>query len=169
MPPVDSAIFFRVVSSRRDFTGLPFSSFAKSVPPVSLGPGHEFAGRATDTDCENLHAVLRGRLRRAYGFAPEIFAVGDQNENFVGSGARLEDCFGFVNGSGDICAAFRNHIHIKRIKRLAKGVVIERDRTLQKRAAGKGNQTNAIAVELRDEICDGEFRTREPIRLHIPG
>src|SRR5260370_1296984 len=39
MPPVDSAIFFKVVSSRRDVTGVPFSSFAKSVPPVSLGTG----------------------------------------------------------------------------------------------------------------------------------
>src|SRR5438105_7440616 len=72
-----------------------------------------------------------------------------------------------MNGGGDICAALRNHIHIQRIKRFPKGVVIERDRTLQKRAAGKGNQTNAIAVELRDEIRDREFRTREPIRLHI--
>ena len=81
---------------------------------------NEFAGRATDTDCENLHAIFRSRLRRADGFAAKIFAVGDENENFVRRSARLENCFCFVNGRGDICPAFRNDIDIKRVKRFAK-------------------------------------------------
>src|SRR5262245_23608653 len=128
---------------------------------------HEFAGRATDTHRENLHAIFRSRLRSSDCLTAEIFAVGDENKNFVRRRARLENRFCFVNGRGDISSAARDDIDIECVERFAKRVVIERDWTLQKRTAGERNQTDAIAVEFRDEISDGELCAREAVRLHI--
>src|SRR5262245_47979606 len=128
---------------------------------------NEFAGRATDTNRNNLHAIFRGGLRGGDCLAAEIFAVRDENENLVGCGARFEDHFSLVNGRGDISPAARDNIDIQRVKRFAERVVVQRDWTLQKRTAGERNQTDAIAVEFRDEVSDGELRTREPVRLHI--
>ena len=146
---------------------MPFSSFAKSVSAVFTRYRDEFAGRAADTDCENLHAIFRSRLRSSDCFAAKIFAIGYENENLVRRCARLENRFGFVNGGGDISPAARNDIHIERVERFPERVVIECDWTLQKRTAGKRDQTDAIAVEFADEISDGELCAREPIRLHI--
>src|SRR5262245_31440394 len=128
---------------------------------------NEFAGRATDTHRENLHAIFRSRLRSSDCFAAKILPIGYENENFVRCGARLENRFCFVNGRGDISSAARDDIDIECVERFAKRVVVERDWTLQKRTAGERNQTDAIAVEFRDEISDGELCAREPVRLHI--
>src|SRR5262245_61949639 len=127
----------------------------------------DFAGCATNTNHENLHTVFRGGFRGSSCLAAEIFAVRDENENFIRRRARLENRFGFVNGGGDIGPAARNHIYIEHVERFAKRVVIECDWTLQKRTAGERNQTDAIAVEFRDQISDGEPCAREPVRLHI--
>src|SRR5262249_17876268 len=122
---------------------------------------------ATDTNRENLHAIFRRGLRGSDCFAAKIFAVGDENENFVRRRTRLENHFGFVNGRGDISSAARDDIDIERVERFAKRVVVQCDWTLQKRTASERNQTDAIAVEFRDEVSDGELRAGEPVRLHI--
>src|SRR5262245_17302833 len=101
--------------------------FREIGPALFARHRDEFSGSATNTNRENLHAVFRDGFRGGSGLAAEIFAVRDENENFIRRRARLENRFGFVNGGGDISPAARNHIYIERVERFAKRIVIERD------------------------------------------
>ena len=70
-------------------------------------------------------------------------------------------------GGGDIGASARNGVGIQRLHRIAKGIVIGRNRSLQKGIAREGNQTDAIAMQVVEQILRGQLRAGEPVRLHV--
>ena len=158
MPPVASAICLSIVSSRRDFTNCPDASFTNWVPPVLVHDRDQFAVRAADADGENLQAVLRRRARRVQRAAFEVFAVGEQHEDALVVAVAFQRGFGFVDGRGDVRAAARNDLRVQRVERLAEGVVVERERALQKRIAGERRSSPTRSPSsLREQILDGHL------------
>ena len=73
------------------------------------------------------------------------------------------------DGLRNICAAFGNCFCVEIVDRFGDRVVIDRQRRLHKRAAGKRDQTDAIALQLVDQILGREFDALEPVRLHVVG
>ena len=69
--------------------------------------------------------------------------------------------------AADVGAAARDDRRVDGVERLREHVAIERQRALQERVAGKRHQPDAIALELRDQIGDGELGARQPIGLQV--
>ena len=68
---------------------------------------------------------------------------------------------------GNIGAAFRDGLGVEIVDRIDGGVVVDREGRLEEGAAGKGDQADAIALQLVDQILRREFDPLETIRLHV--
>jgi hypothetical protein len=67
----------------------------------------------------------------------------------------------------DVGAAFRNCFCIQVVDRFNRGIVIDRQRCLQKGPAGEGDEAGAIALQLCDQILCCQFDALKSVRRHI--
>ena len=107
--------------------------------------------------------MSRAPLRVAF----EIFSVGHQDENSVGAASAAQRGLGFAYGARDIGAAAGDGIGVDGVQRFMKGAVVQRDGADQEGAAGEGDQTDGIAIQLIGKVVDGEFGAREPVGFDI--
>ena len=141
--------------------------FGEVAAAVFIGHRHKFAAGTADADGENLDALFGRRLRCRDAFTAEVFAIGDEHENFFRCGARLEHGLGFTDRRRHVSAAERDRGGVEGVERLAEGVVVERHRALQEGVASKGHQTHAVAFEFGDEILHAKLCASQAVRLHV--
>ena len=67
----------------------------------------------------------------------------------------------------EVRAAARDDADVDRVEALAEGALVERERALDEGAAGERDETGAVALELRQQVLDGELRAAEAVRLHV--
>ena len=97
-----------------------------------------------------------------------VLAVGEQHQGLVVLSLLERRLRGF-NRLGQRRPAHRDDADHERIDALAKGVVIEREGTLQKRRAGEWNQREPVAFGQLHQIEGGQFGAREAIGPHVLG
>ncbi len=66
-------------------------------------------------------------------------------------------------------AALRDDADVDGVQALREGSVVERERTLHEGGAGERDQSDAVAVQLADEILNRELGARQSIRLDVGG
>ncbi len=105
-----------------------------------LVPGAEqFALRRADADGENAHAGLGGFLGggERFGVRVVVFAVGEEDQDFMIVIALLEGGQGGPDGRGKRRAALGNDADGDGIDRLLEGWLVQRQGRLQKGGAGE--------------------------------
>src|SRR5205814_2556310 len=107
--------------------------------------------------------------QRITGQFVAFFAVSEYDEGTISHGAFAEALRGERNGARDGGAAFGNAFCVEIVDCFDHGVVVNRKRGLQKSAPGKGDQTNAVALQFVNQILDREFDALESIRLDVVG
>ncbi len=127
----------------------------------------EFAVRGSHANGEDLQSVLGRSLCRRHRVAFEILSIGHQDHDLVAARTALQRGVRLLDGARDVGAAAGNDVGIERAQGFVKSAVIKRDRGLQKGASGEGHESDGIAVQVADEIIDGEFGAREPVRLDV--
>ncbi len=98
----------------------------------------------------------------------EVLPVGDQDDDpevVVGGKGRLR----LPEGRGQVGAPGGDHVGVHRLERLEEGPVVEGERALEEGVAGEGDEPDPVALELVDEILDGQFRADETVRLDVGG
>ena len=149
------------------FHDLPRAVFDEGGPAPFTIDRNERAFRGADTDCENPHAGVRRRLRALQRIAAQLLAIRKNDYGPIADSALAKCAHGQSDRIRDIRAAFRNCIGVEIVDRFDRRVVVDRKRSLQKRAARKRDQTHAISLELVDEILHGQFHALKAVRLHI--
>ena len=72
-----------------------------------------------------------------------------------------------VHRRAEVRAAARDDADLDRVQALAEGALVERQRALHERAAGERDESGAVALELRQQVLDGELCPPEAVRLHV--
>ncbi len=124
--------------------------------------------RRANPNGENLQALLRRFLCSFQSSGILVLAVGEKDQDFViiaflESMQRRFDCLGQGR------APLRNNVHVERVHALTKRGIIHGQRALQKRAARKGHQAEAVGLRLLHQIQRGKFCARQPIGSDVFG
>ena len=125
--------------------------------------------RCSDAHGKNAHASVSRFFCGFQGVTAQFFAVGEDDQSAISHGAFAEALGRKSNGARDICSAFGNRLGIQIAQGFNNGVVINRQRRLQKRAASKSDQTNTITLQLANQILDRELNSIQPVRLDVIG
>ena len=94
------------------------------------------------------------RLGRRQRAALEIFAIGDQDQNFIAAGSSPQRRLRFVNGAGNVGAATRYGVGVDGAQSLVKRAVVQGEGTHQKGTAGECHYAHRIAVQLIREVVN---------------
>ena len=141
----------------------------RQVPRASIfgGDGNEVSRGRSNADGEYSQALLRRCPGRRDSPSVEILTVRHEDENPVTRGTVFECGLCQPYRCRDIRAAARDRIRIQRLHRIPKGVVVSRDRRLQKSIPRKRDQPDSVAVEMPEQVLRGQLCACEPIRLHV--
>ena len=118
---------------------------------------------------ENSNTGVSRFFCRFHGIAAQFLAISEDNQRAISHRALTETLRGKRDCAGDIGAALGNRLGIQIVQGLNDGIVINRQRRLQKCAAGKSNQTNTIALQLTDQILNRELDAIKSVRLDVIG
>ena len=88
--------------------------------------------RRPDADGENLYARICRRLRDLNRVARELLAIGEDDERAIADGRLTKCAAGERNSVRNVRTTFRNDAGIEIVERLNRGIVVDRERRLQK-------------------------------------
>ena len=125
------------------------------------------AFRCPDADRENPHAGISRGLRRLRRIAAQLFAIGKNNERAIADRALPVSLDCEIDRRRNIRASFWNRVRVEIVDRFHRRVVIDRQRRLEERAAGKCDQPHAISLQLVEQILRGKFHPLKPARRHV--
>ena len=151
------------------FDGVPFGILDKLGAALGVDGAQQLPAGRPHTDGEDAQAVLRRGLGRFQGVAVQIFSIGDQDQNLVIIVAFFEGALGGINRLGQRGAALRNDVHIEGLHALAEGLVIQRQRTLQKGAPSEGDKAVPFGLRHPFQIECCELSAPQPVRSHVGG
>src|SRR5438552_5080736 len=174
-------MYIKSASGLRDFAQgfviqLRFDDLARRILykrslAIFAGNGNQRTLRCSDADCENSYTRVSRLFYRFYSVAAllGIAAIGEDDERPVPSGAFAKALRGKRYGAGDVGPAFGNRLRVQIIQRLNDSIVINRKWRLQKSAARKSNQANAVALQFIDQILDRQLDALQPVWLDVIG
>lgn len=136
---------------------------------VGAGGAEEFAVGAADAEGEDADAFLLGALGGLDGVVFLVFAVGDEDDDFVVVAFFFEGFQARVDGVAEGGAALRDDADVEGVDALAEGVVIEGERALQKGGAGEGDEAEAVGAGELHEVEGGEFGALEAVGFEVFG
>src|SRR5262249_17793275 len=112
----------------------------------------ELALRGPYADGVDPDTAVGGALGRLLHLALVVLAVRDEDERLVLPLPALEGLERRVDRPGQRGATSRDDTHLERIEALAEGAVVEGQRALHEGGAREGDEPDAIATELADEV-----------------
>ena len=123
--------------------------------------------RGADAYRKNFHARVRRFLGFVYRVATKFLAVCENNEGAISHRAFPKCLCRQCDRFADVGAAFWNCFRIQVVDRFNRSIVIDRQRCLQKGATGEGDEADAIAPQICDQILCCQFDALKSVRRYI--
>src|SRR5215831_17105821 len=127
-----------------------------------------FAGRRPDTQRVDDYALFRELLGLGDTAFLEVLSISDQNQNFSGI-VFIQREHSLFESNADIGAENRDSLVVDREERFFKGIVIERERALEKSGSGERDQPDAPHAGVMDIIEDGLAGAADTARRYVGG
>ena len=129
---------------------------------------HLATARSANADREDHNIFRRQRLCLVHAALLQIFAIGNQHENLPPP-IFFDRRKTFIQGAANVRSRHGNRSFIHGLQGIAKRVVIQRERALQKRLAGKRHEADAATSEILHEFLNRQLRPREAAWIHVRG
>ena len=127
---------------------------------------NDFTFLASDSQREYADTAFCGISRNLYPVAIQIFSIGDKDKNL--EVVFLIKCaFRDRNRRSDIRSGNRDDSGFEDLQRLTECVIVERQRALQERGAGEGDQADSVGTHFFDKIQHGQLRPFQTIGFHV--
>ena len=121
----------------------------------------------SNANCKNTNPLGRRLFGGRDAIRVEFLAVG-QNDERAGLSLGLSKSLPRgCDGRRHVGAAFGYDGGVQLVEGIGDCVVVERERGLQKGRAGKGNESDAIALQKADEVLSEKFRPSETRGRHV--
>lgn len=135
---------------------------------VGIPQGNHRAGGSSHAHGENANPFLSRLPCKLQCVAFSFLSVGEDNEGFVTlTSSHRSD--GFLDRASEVCATPGNGVGVEGFDGLTEGIVINRQRALEKCSTRKSNQSHAVAVEFFECVENGQFGPGQTVGTHVRG